>query len=167
MTFVSKSGTNEYHGNAYEFLRNQDLDARPFFAATRPIYKQNDFGATLGGPFWIPKLYNGKNRTFFFFSYEGFRNRVGASPVPYSVPPPEFYNGDLRNWVDQSNKVIPIYDPATQTQVNGTWVRQPFANNQIPQARFDSFSKTVIPYLQAVKPNAPGAHTRHIGLCSQ
>src|SRR5258706_636599 len=89
VTFISKSGTNDVHGNAYEFLRNHDLDARPFFAASRQIYKQSDFGATLGGPVWIPKLYNGKNKTFFFFSYEGFRNRVGATPLPYSVPPPE------------------------------------------------------------------------------
>ena len=82
ISFVSKSGTNDLHGNAYEFLRNQVLDARGFFAATKAIYKQNDFGATVGGPVWIHKLYNGKNRTFFFFSYEGFRNRVGASATP-------------------------------------------------------------------------------------
>ena len=50
-----------------------------FFAATKPVYKQNDFGVTVGGPVWLPKIYNGRNRTFFFFSYEGFRNRVGAS----------------------------------------------------------------------------------------
>jgi len=153
VSFVSKSGTNAYHGNAYEFLRNDDLDARPFFAAARPVYRQHDFGATIGGPFWIPKVYNGKNKTFFFFSYEGFRNRVGATPTPYSVPPPEFYTGDLKNWVDQNNKMIPIYDPATQTQVNGVVTRQPFPNNQIPQNRFDSFSKVVMPYLQAAKPN--------------
>ena len=153
VSFVSKSGTNEFHGSAYEFLRNNALDARPFFSAVKPVYRQHDFGATIGGPFWIPKVYNGKNKTFIFFSYEGFRNRVGATPTPYSVPPPEFYNGDLRNWVDQANKLIQVYDPATQSQVNGTWTRQPFANNQIPQARFDSFSKVVMPYLQAAKPN--------------
>ena len=78
ITFVSKSGTNDYHGTAYEFLRNDDFDARNFFAASRSIYKQSDFGASVGGPVSIPKLYHGKNRTFFFASYEGFRNRLGA-----------------------------------------------------------------------------------------
>ena len=78
MSFVSKSGTNDFHGDAYEFLRNQDLDAKGFFGATKPVYKQNDFGVTAGGPVWLPKLYHGKDKTFFFFSYEGFRNRIGA-----------------------------------------------------------------------------------------
>ena len=82
ISFVSKSGTNDFHGDAYEFLRNQDLDARGFFAATKAIYKQNDFGVTVGGPVWLPKIYNGRNKSFFFFSYEGFRNRVGASSNP-------------------------------------------------------------------------------------
>ena len=61
-----------------------------------PIYKQNNFGVTVGGPVYIPKLYNGKNKTFFFASYEGFRNRVGANTGSFfSVPTPEMYNGDL------------------------------------------------------------------------
>jgi Carboxypeptidase regulatory-like domain len=85
LSFVSKSGTNDFHGDVYEFLRNQDLDARGFFAAQKAVYKQNDFGVTGGGPVYLPKIYNGRNRTFFFFSYEGFRNRVGASPTPYTV----------------------------------------------------------------------------------
>ena len=93
MTFSSKSGTNEFHGSAYEFLRNNDFDSNNFFnnAAGRnadgslkkpvQIYKQNDFGFTAGGPIWIPKIYNGRNKSFFFFSYEGFRNRNGANSV--------------------------------------------------------------------------------------
>jgi Carboxypeptidase regulatory-like domain len=72
--FVSKSGTNAYHGSAYEFLRNNALDANSFFNNRKgisiPIYKQNDFGGSVGGPVWIPKLYRGKDKTFFFFSYE-------------------------------------------------------------------------------------------------
>ena len=111
VSFVSKSGTNEFHGDAYEFLRNQDLDARGFFAAQKAVYKQNDFGVTAGGPVYLPKIYKGRNRTFFFFSYEGFRNRVGATATPYTVPPPEFFTGDLHNWVNATGKMIPIYDP--------------------------------------------------------
>ena len=83
MNFVSKSGTNEFHGSAYEFLRNNAFDANNFFnnraGIAIPIYKQNDFGASVGGPVWFPKIYNGKNKTFFFFSYEAFRNRAGGN----------------------------------------------------------------------------------------
>ncbi|HYM10801.1 MAG TPA: TonB-dependent receptor [Bryobacterales bacterium] len=158
MTFSSKSGTNDLHGNAYDFLRNDDLDARGFFAPSRSIYKQNDFGATLGGPVYIPKLYNGKNRTFFFLSYEGFRNRVGANGTILSVPTPEMYQGDFSNWVDTKDKLLQIYDPATTApNPNGTGsIRTPFANNQVPQSRFAAFSKVLIPYGAVIKPNRPG-----------
>ena len=88
MTFVSKSGTNQFHGSAYEFLRNNDFDANNCFSnragIPSSIYKQNDFGFTVGGPVWIPKIYHGKDKTFFFFSYEGFRNRNGANGVDCS-----------------------------------------------------------------------------------
>src|SRR5689334_8120504 len=108
MSFVSKSGTNDFHGNAYEFLRNQILDAKGFFGATKPVYKQNDFGFTAVGPVRIPKLYNGRDKTFFFASYEGFRNRAGATPTPYSIPPQEFFTGDLHNYVDASGKMYQV-----------------------------------------------------------
>ena len=74
ISFASKSGTNVLHGSAYDFIRNDDVDARGFFPLTVGIYKQNDYGASLGGPVWLPKLYNGRNKTFFFVSYEGFTN---------------------------------------------------------------------------------------------
>jgi Carboxypeptidase regulatory-like domain len=157
ISFVSKSGTNDLHGDAYEFLRNQDLDARGFFAATKAVYKQNDFGVTLGGPVWLPKIYNGRNKTFFFFSYEGFRNRIGASATPYTVPPPEFFTGDLHNWVNSSGKMIQIYDPSTTQLVNGTYQRTPFPNNQIPQSQFDPVAKAIMGFVQPLaKPNLPG-----------
>ena len=155
-SFVSKSGTNKLHGSGFEFLRNQDLDARGFFAATKAVYKQNNFGATAGGPVSIPKLYNGKDKTFFFVSYEGFRNRVGATPTPLSVPPPEFYTGDLHNWVDASNKMYVVYDPSTQRLVNGSYVRDPFPNNTIPQDRIDPVAKPILTYVSSIlKPNVP------------
>jgi hypothetical protein len=113
MTFSSKSGTNEFHGSAYNFLRNEKLDARGFFASSRSVYKQHDFGATLGGPMSIPKLYNGRNRTFFFIAYEGFRNRVGANDTIRTVPTPEMYEGDFSRWVDARNNLLQIYDPAS------------------------------------------------------
>ncbi|MBI1786578.1 MAG: carboxypeptidase regulatory-like domain-containing protein [Acidobacteria bacterium] len=158
MTFSSKSGTNDLHGVAYDFLRNEKLDARGFFARTRSVYKQNDFGATLGGPVRLPKIYNGKNRTFFFLSYEGFRNRVGGNAVFRSIPTPEMYQGDFSRWVNQGGAVLTIYDPAT-TRANPSgsgMVRTAFPGNQIPLTRFSEFSKKLIPFASPVKPNAPG-----------
>lgn len=155
LSFVSKSGTNQFHGSAFEFLRNQDLDARGFFNTTKSVYKQNDFGVTAGGPIYLPKVYNGKNKTFFFASYEGFRNRVGAGNGSLSsVPPPEFYNGDLHNYVDGNGKMYQIYDPASQTLVNGSYVRTPFAGNIIPESRFDPISAKIAAYMKTVlQPN--------------
>ena len=153
MTFTSKSGTNELHGVAYDFLRNDKFDARGFFAPTRSVYKQNDFGATLGGPVYLPKLYNGHNRTFFFVSYEGFRNRVGSNGTVFSVPTPEMYQGDFSKWVDAKGNVIPIYDPAT---TSGS-TRLPFANNQIPASRFSKVAGQILTYGQTAKPNRGGA----------
>jgi len=157
LSFVSKSGTNQFHGSAFEFLRNQDLDARGFFNSTKSVYKQNDFGVTAGGPVYLPKLYNGKNKTFFFASYEGFRNRVGAgNGTLSSVPPPEFYNGDLHNWVDGNGKMYQIYDPGSQNLVNGAYVRSPFPGNIIPQNRFDPVAVPIVNYLKTVlQPNVP------------
>ena len=141
MTYVSKSGTNEYHGSAYEFVRNNDFDANNFFSneagIANSIYKQNDFGATIGGPVWIPKVYHGKNKTFFFFSYEGFRNRAGANGTVFTVPTPEMYNGDFSKWVTSTGALIPIYNPLTQVQnSDGTYTRTVYPGNQIPQSSF-------------------------------
>ncbi len=158
ISFVAKSGTNQVHGSAFEFLRNTDLDARGFFATSRQIYKQNNFGATVGGPVWFPKLYNGKNKTFFFGSYEGFRNRNGASSGTfYSVPTPEMYTGNFSNWVDGNNKLYTIYDPNTQVLVNGNYQRNPFPNNIIPQNEFDPVATPIAKYLSTIiAPNRPG-----------
>ncbi len=159
MTFVSKAGTNQFHGDAYDFLRNDALDARGFFPNKRSVYKQNDFGATAGGPVLIPKIYNGRNKTFFFLSYEGFRNRIGANDTIKSVPTPEMYTGDFSKWVDASNKLITIYDPATtRPNPNGTGlIRDAFPNNRIPVSRFSTFAKQLLPYGQKVAPNRAGA----------
>jgi hypothetical protein len=161
MTFASKSGTNKLHGSVYDFLRNDALDARGFFPAKRSVYRQNDFGFLVTGPVWIPKLYDGRNRTFFAVSYEGFRNRVGANDAILSVPTPEMYSGDFRNWVDQSNRAVAIYDPAT-TRANPSGsgsVRDAFPNNQIPLNRFSTTASAIASFGKSVQPNrgfAPG-----------
>ncbi len=159
LSFVSKSGTNQFHGSAFEFMRNQDFDAKGFFNSVRPIYKQNNFGVTAGGPVYLPKLYNGKNKTFFFASYEGFRNRVGAgNGTYYSVPPPAFYTGNLSGWVNGSGQMYQIYDPGSQVEnATGTYTRSPFPGNIIPQNRFDPTVVPILKYLSGLlAPNRPG-----------
>jgi hypothetical protein len=146
MSFTSKSGTNNLHGTVYEFVRNDAFDARRFFEARKGVYKQHDFGWSVGGPVWIPKVYNGKNKTFFFSSMEWFRNRVGATSNVFSVPTPEMYRGDFSNWVDANGNRLTVYDPrTTRPNPNGTgFIRDPFPGNIIPQDRFSNFSKSVI-----------------------
>ncbi|MBI4909877.1 MAG: TonB-dependent receptor [Acidobacteria bacterium] len=161
ITFSSKSGTNEFHGTAYEFLRNDALDSRRFFEDRKGKYKQHDFGFSGGGPVLIPKLYNGKNRSFWFGSAEWFRNRVGASSGQFSVPTSEMYTGDFRNWVDNNGVRLPIYDPSTiRPNPAGGFLRDAFPNNVIPQARFANLSKNYVNLVQGfLKPNngaAPG-----------
>jgi len=170
LSFVSKSGTNRVHGSAFEFMRNQDFDAKGFFNSVKPIYKQNNFGATIGGPVWLPKLYNGKNKTFFFASYEGFRNRVGAGNGSFfSVPPPAFWTGNLSQWVNGSGQLYQIYDPATQTlQSNGTYTRSPFPGNIIPQNRIDPAVLPMLKYLSGLlQPNRPGIVPGTFGYVNQ
>jgi hypothetical protein len=139
ITYASKSGTNQFHGAAYEFLRNNDFDANNWFnnrsGIANSIYKQNDFGATAGGPIWIPKLMRGKDKSFFFFSYEGFRNRTGANGTTFTVPTPEMYNGDFTKWVTSAGAQIPIYNPTTQVaNADGTYTRQAFPGNVVPKS---------------------------------
>jgi hypothetical protein len=121
---TTKSGSNDFHGGLFEFLRNDKFDARNFFAMEREILKRNQFGGTLGGPVLIPKLYRGRNRTFFFVSYEGMRERQGLV-FNNIVPSAAMKAGDFSGI---SNK---IYDPLTTTGV-----RAQFLNNIIPTNRF-------------------------------
>ena len=112
-----KSGTNDLHGTIYEFLRNSKLDAKNFFDdPTQPIppFKLNQFGFSVGGPVTIPKAYNGKNRTFFFFDYQGTRIRTGRTFLA-SVPLPAWRNGDFSGF-------RPIFDPnSTLVAADGTY----------------------------------------------
>jgi hypothetical protein len=169
ISFASKSGTNEPHGSAYDFIRNDYVDARGFFAPTKGIYRQNDFGGSLGGPVWIPKVYHGKNRTFFFFAYEGFRNRQGSAGVISSVPTPEMYQGNFTNLVNSKNQQIPIYDTAsTRANPSGSGsIRDPFPGNIIPLDRFSSVSNQYIALAKSVLvPNRAGIVPGTIGYIS-
>src|SRR5579864_4416357 len=99
---VIKSGTNQLHGSAWEFLRNNKLDGRNYFDdPTKPVpqYQQNQFGATFGGPIVLPHLYDGRNRSFFFVDYEGFRLRQAQTQTAF-VPPTAWRTGDFSSPVD-------------------------------------------------------------------
>jgi len=160
LTYASKSGTNQFHGSAYEFVRNNDFDANNWFnnrsGIANSIYKQNDFGATVGGPVWIPKVYHGKDKTFFFFSYEGFRNRAGANGTQFTIPTPEMYSGNFQNWVTSAGTLIPVYNPLTQTTSGSTVTRQVFPNNTIPQSLWSPAAVKALGVFQSsgvLKPN--------------
>jgi hypothetical protein len=121
-----KSGTNQLHGTAFDFLRNSNLDGTNFFANRagnqKPTYKQNQFGGTFGGPIR-------KDKTFFFGSYEGTRTRLGRSFVS-TVPVDELRNGDF-------NRIRPVFDPATTVGTAASFTRQPFPGNIVPLNRWD------------------------------
>jgi hypothetical protein len=139
---TTKSGTNGLKFTLFEFLRNEKLDARNFFGTRRDILKRNQFGASVGGPVYLPKIYDGRNRTFFFFNYEGMRERQG-NVVSRSSPTPAMLNGDF------SALSNTLYDPLT-TAANpsgsGT-VRTPFAGNVIPSNRLSKQAAFFNPYL--------------------
>ncbi len=142
---ITKAGSNEYHGSVYEFLRNDKFDARNFFAsptAKKPPYRQNQFGVSLGGPVSIPRVYNGHNRTFFFFNYEGLRIRQAQTAVS-SVPTDPLRSG---NFSSLPNGLI--YDPATTTRIGTTqtFTRTAFPGNVIPAARQDSVAKALMAF---------------------
>ncbi|MCI0622188.1 MAG: carboxypeptidase regulatory-like domain-containing protein [Acidobacteria bacterium] len=133
-----KSGTNDFHGSVYDFLRNDKLDARGFFNPRRQVNRQNDFGALVSGPIK-------RDKTFFMFAYEGFRYREGALNQLRTYPIDDFRRGDFSKLVDAGGNQIPIYDPAsTQLLPNGTVVRQQFPGNVIPSTRIDPVSSKVL-----------------------
>lgn len=149
INFTTKSGTNELHGSAFEYFRNEKLNARQFFSATRSIVRQNDFGGTAGGPVFIPKLYDGRNKAFFFFSYEKSIFRSGSPSGLSSVPPLAFRQGDFSQLKDAQGNLIPIYDPATTRVVGGQIVRDQFPGNIIPQSRISQVAATMNKYIPA------------------
>lgn len=145
----TKSGSREYHGALFEFLRNDVFDARQYdFTgrrapdAPKEPFKWNQYGFVLGGPVWIPKLYNNKERIFFMTNFEGFRDRK-TTRGRYQLPLAAWYTGDF------SQLSNPIYDPVT---------RQQFANNRIPENRISPTSKKLLEFYPTpnLTPNALG-----------
>jgi len=157
--YTMKSGTNQLHGSGYDYFVNEALNAgSPFTDAgainsskagqlVRNPLRQNDYGFTLGGPIKIPKIYDGHDRTFFFFSFEQFRQSAFTSNTQAIVPTLAQRNGDFSaalssicNGPDPAGQMVclnEIFDPNTQKTVNDAQVRSPFANNTIPMSRMD------------------------------
>jgi hypothetical protein len=157
INLIYKSGTNEFHGSAFEFLRNSRLDANGFFAnrASTPLasFKRDQYGASVGGPVILPRLYNGRNRTFFFFDYEGLWQK-SASTLLTTVPTALQRAGDFSETRNAAGARVLIYDPVTTAPSGTGFVRTPFPGNVIPAARFDAVAKNVVPYY--AKPNQAG-----------
>lgn len=134
---VTKTGTNDWHGDAWEYLRNNLLDARSFFVPSVGAFRWNQFGGALGGPLSIPHLLSKDKGWYVFGYYEGVRIRNAANYTAY-VPTPANLAGDL------SDTAAAIYDPfSTAAGPNNTFVRQPFPGNRIPQSELNASAMTL------------------------
>ncbi len=170
--FVMKSGTNQIHGSTLFEFRNEDLDANTFLGNANgqatPRDRQLDGGGSFGGPVYIPKVYNGKDKTFFYFALERFYTSGGGASSPNeTVPPPSWYTGNLSNLL--TSQVVgtdalgtnalrgAIYDPASTQTINNTVVRTMFPGNIIPANRISKVSQQVLAVMQKYYPaTVPG-----------
>jgi hypothetical protein len=148
INILYKSGTNSLHGSVYDFLRNSYLDSNNYFANLYgyklPAFHRNQFGFSLGGPVYLPGLYHGQNKTFFFVDYEGLRQTQATSQT-LSVPTLAERGGDF------SSAGVSIYDPrSTVKMVSGTgattYTRTQFLNNKIDPSLFDPVAANILKY---------------------
>ena len=141
--FTTKSGTNELHGSVYEYLTNEALDAHRPFTGARPISRKHNYGFSVGGPVHVPRLYDGRNRTFFFFNLEvvpqpdelaGRRARPCRPRPIATATSARALTGRVLGTDPLGRPIMEnaIYDPRTTRVVNGQVVRDPFPNNVIP-----------------------------------
>jgi hypothetical protein len=151
INFTMRSGTNQFHGSAYDFFVNEALNSAGAYSHTDPKDRKNDYGGTVGGPVWIPKVYNGKDKTFFFFTYESLPTTTTTTNALNTVPTAQYQVGNFSAATAAvgdkvlgtdplGNPIIQnaIYDPATQMLApNGELVRTAFPNNTIPLTRLD------------------------------
>ncbi|WP_446743108.1 TonB-dependent receptor domain-containing protein [Silvibacterium acidisoli] len=146
----TKSGTDQIHGDVFEFLRNSVFDANDWFndynGKPKPIFRMNQFGGTVGAPVVLPHLYNGKGKTFFFFSYQGTR-RAKGTPYTTTVPTDAERSGDF------SAAGVTIYNPFSYDTSNGN--RAAFAGNKIPSGLLDPAAVNIAKYYP--EPNIAGA----------
>jgi hypothetical protein len=158
-----RSGTNQFHGSGYDYFVNEAFNAgNPFVTGSaqgnpRPRARRNDYGATIGGPVWIPKVYNGRDKTFFFFNWEQFRETTKVNNQFQTVPISPYRTGDLSQAILPNARVIGtdptgatmkegmVYDPLTTTTASdGRIYRLQFPGNVIPVTRFDPVSQKIL-----------------------
>jgi len=152
---VTRSGTNQIHGALFETYRSNAAGLRARQRQdgnTSAKLIRNEYGGWAGGPVWLPKIYNGKNKTFWFFDWEGLKQRQDQF-ARAGVPTPAMWGGDLSNLTDASGDVFTLYDPLT-TKADGT--RTPFAGNLIPADRISQFAK-LMQTLVSPLPTGPNA----------
>jgi hypothetical protein len=147
-----KSGTNSFHGAAGYSFQRTDFWANDFFNnrkgnSTRPAFSFDRWGGAIGGPVWIPKVYNGKNRTFFEWGYEGIHDaRPRHDDATNSVPTEAEKNGDFSAFLPLGAS-YQIYDPSTRRAIaGGHYQEDPFPGNKIPQAQFNAVGVKALSY---------------------
>jgi hypothetical protein len=150
---VIKSGTSEMHGSAYEFFRNSALDANLFYqrglGQKPPAYAVNVYGGSVGGPVYIPKLYDGRNRTFFFFNWEGSHEGQGQGPS-LSLPTSKMRQGDFSEFSGA------IFNPFSVHMVNNVPTRDPFPGNRLPASMLDPVAQKIMTFFPL--PNNPNVN---------
>ena len=144
INILSKSGTNQLHGTVFEFLRNNALDAASPLQSAIPELRQNQFGFVVGGPVYIPKVYDGRNKTFFLVNYEGWRIRNGINQSTFNVPDPAQLSGDFSG--SGLNVPGPLCTPsATQFCMPiDPDTGAPFPGNVIPSSRFSRIANVAL-----------------------
>ena len=157
ISIALKSGTNRLHGALYNYWRNDALYATRFdtklVGGHKEMVRWNEPGIELDGPVYLPKLYDGRNRTFFMYSWEAIRNTSPAVRT-WTLPIVSERSGDFSKTLQSNGQPVVVYDPLTTQQSGSTFTRQPFADNRIPQSRMNPISLKVLPYIP--EPNLPG-----------
>lgn len=150
LTVATRSGTNEWHGAFYEFFRNEKLNANSWTSnrvgLPRNPFRRNEYGAAIGGPVRIPKLYDGRNKTFFFFNWEQVPQRAPEN-ILVTVPTALERGGDFSQTVTSNGRQIVIYDPNStvpEPARPGQFTRTTFPGNRIPQSRFEPITQNVL-----------------------
>jgi hypothetical protein len=144
-TVTMKSGTNQVHGQVNDYFGNDDLNARNFFQGpVQPKLRLNEGGFQFGFPIYIPKVYDGRNKTFLFFSQGIFESRQGGTGGLQTIPAAAFKTGNFSSFVNASGVQIPIFDPGTtRADGNGSFVRTPFPGNIIPTSQISPVSAKI------------------------
>ena len=162
ISMVTKTGTNRLHGSGYEFLKRPALNANAFSNNAKGLARDDnsldEFGFSLGGPVYLPKLYNGKDRTFFFTSWESYQQNIvfPANDIS-SVPTAAQRAGDFSQTFNASGVLMPIYDPATGHTSGSSWVRNQFPGNKIPVNRIDPVGQSVANLYPLPNTTTPGS----------